>query len=423
MARKKTSTSKEDVAQEPVDETPEAETSTEDSDADAADVSETDDAEATVTEELPAEESPEITPESEETLEQPEVTEMTGPEVDESAERDQTTPPAPQTQPEAEKKGGFMPMVLGGLVAGGLGFGAAYFALPQSGGDLDAFRADVTAQLEKQSSELSKISSDLSGLPDIPDLTGLEAQTADLSAVAEALSDRIAGAEDMLAALDARLTTVEKRPIAEGASDAAVAAYERELKALQDAMAAQRSEIEAMTVEARNMEDNAAETARATMQRAALTRIQTALDTGMGFAPALGDLVASGIDVPEALVAVADEGVASLTQLQDSFPEAARAALGVSRQEAASKGEQSGFATFLKNQLGTRSLEPREGDDPDAVLSRAEAAMRDGRLTDALAELEALPDVGKDALSDWVSQVNNRQEALAAAEELGQKLN
>ena len=70
-----------------------------------------------------------------------------------------------------------------------------------------------------------------------------------------------------------------------------------------------------------------------------------------------------------------------------------------------------------------RSLLPREGDDPDAVLSRIEAAVGEGRLSDALAEIELLPDVAKDKLSDWAAQATRRNEAVAAAEALAGTLN
>ena len=68
-------------------------------------------------------------------------------------------------------------------------------------------------------------------------------------------------------------------------------------------------------------------------------------------------------------------------------------------------------------------MEPREGNDPDAVLSRAEAALREGRLTDALAELEALPEEGRAELSDWAGQAANRLAAVNAAQSLSETLN
>ena len=424
MAKKKTSASGKAETSEPVDDAPVtdelAETAADpedattiENDAPAAEeaktaVEEAPEAEATNTPDEPEE----LTPEAEQ-AETPEPEEAPVPDVGREA----------SGADGAGRKGGFAPLLLGGLAAGAIGFGAAYTVLPGTGGDTDALRSDITALLNEQSSDIADLGNAIAALPEAPDMSARDAASADMSAALEALADRLGAVEERFAALDTRLTDVEKRPISEGASDAAVAAYERELQALQDAMKAQRDEIEAMTAQAHSMKDNAEETALATMRRAALTRIQTALDTGVGFAPALGDLEAAGVEVPAALAEIAETGAPSLTQLQGAFPDAARAALGVSRQAAAEQGEQSGFATFLKNQLGTRSLEPREGNDPDAVLSRAEAALREGRLADALAEIEALPDAGREALAGWVSQVNLRQGALAAAEALGQELN
>ena len=48
---------------------------------------------------------------------------------------------------------------------------------------------------------------------------------------------------------------------------------------------------------------------------------------------------------------------------------------------------------------------------------------RDGRLIDALAEIEALPEVGRAELSDWSGRVAQRLEAIAAAQTLSENLN
>ena len=159
------------------------------------------------------------------------------------------------------------------------------------------------------------------------------------------------------------------------------------------------------------------------MRRATITRIRTALDTGGGFTTELAELETLGVTVPGALSRSADHGVATLTDLQTSFPAAARAALDAARAEAAKNGETGGFTAFLRTQLGARSLEPREGDDPDAVLSRAEAALREGRLNDVLAEVETLPELGRAEMSAWSGQVARRIEALAAAQTLSDDLN
>ena len=330
---------------------------------------------------------------------------------------------APVATP-VEKRPGALPMLLGGVLAGAVGFGAAYFWQSRTfESALRDIRQDVSERIDAQTGEISSLSQDLSKAPSISDLNAIKTMQSELTASFQTLSDRFSDAERQIADLETRLTGVEKRPVTEAASDAAVAAYERELKALQDAMAAQRAEIEAMATEAQTKEENAQEIAQATIRRAALTRVQTALDAGTGFAPALADLEITGLAIPDALRRVADAGVPSLSELQTEFPEFARVALAASREIAQRDGESGGFGAFLKTQLGARSLEPRAGNDPDAILSRAEAAARDGRLTDALAEIEALPDEGRAALSDWVTKAADRLEAIASAETLGQELN
>ena len=81
------------------------------------------------------------------------------------------------------------------------------------------------------------------------------------------------------------------------------------------------------------------------------------------------------------------------------------------------------LAAFVRRQTNARSLSPQEGDDADAVLSRAEAALRDGDLGAALAELEALPDAAKPALSDWISAAEERRDAVSAVESLTNTVN
>jgi len=49
----------------------------------------------------------------------------------------------------------------------------------------------------------------------------------------------------------------------------------------------------------------------------------------------------------------------------------------------------------------------------DAILSRAEAAVKDDRLTDALSELEALDLTARNQMNDWVSQAEERLAAVA----------
>ncbi|MEQ8897822.1 MAG: hypothetical protein RID23_12080 [Roseovarius sp.] len=327
-----------------------------------------------------------------------------------------------RTEQVTIRKGGFLPMLLGGVAAGAIGFGVAYylFAQPADTSAFDTYRSETDEKLQAQSDRLDTLTEQTGAAPD---LSALEQGQADLQDTLTTLSDRLTETRETVTALSGRLDEVESRPLTEGASEAAAAAYEAELKKLQDAMAAQRAEIEQMVSRAQELENEADSTAQATLKRAALSRIQTALDAGGGFADALADLQDTGMDVPEPLSRAANDGVATLPELQESFPEAARAALAAARNASAEAGESGGLSAFIRTQLGARSLEPREGDDADAILSRAEAATNAGRLTDALAEIEALPEVARAELSDWAGRAARRLETVAAAQQLSEELN
>ena len=129
------------------------------------------------------------------------------------------------------------------------------------------------------------------------------------------------------------------------------------------------------------------------------------------------------MEVPAALSGPAEDGLPTLSQLQASFPDAARAALDAAIR--ADTGSEAGdrLFSFLRVQTGMRSLTPREGDDPDAILSRAEAALRGGDLGTVLTELEGLPETGRSEMTGWEDVARVRLEALAAAEALSSSLN
>ena len=122
-------------------------------------------------------------------------------------------------------------------------------------------------------------------------------------------------------------------------------------------------------------------------------------------------------EIPEALRTAATDGVITLASLQDAAPDASRAALAASPTDA-----NAGFGGFLKRQLGARSVAPREGNDPDAILSRVEGAVHQGHLTDALAEAKTLPQEAKSAMSDWLDSIAIRLAVTSASEALMQRL-
>lgn len=317
-------------------------------------------------------------------------------------------PAAPFAEPA--KSGSAMPAILGGLVAGAIGFGAAYFVLP---------KPDTTlpAQISAQASEITVLRDQIAAIP-APDLSGVEAAQA-------ATADAMVAADERITALETRLNDLSNRAGDSGSVSAA--AYEAELDALRSEMENLRgtaiAELEAAREQAAEIENNAEAAARAATGRASLARIQSGMETGAPLGEALDDLAAAlQADVPAALTAVRD-GTPTLAALQSDFPALARAALATARAEGVSGEAEGGLASFLRNQFDVRSVAPKEGDGTDAILSRAEATLRQGRLTDTLAEVGALPEVARAELSDWIALAEARADALAAAATLSTSLN
>ena len=352
--------------------------------------------------------------------------------------------PAPEAAPVAarpasESNGpGFVPLLLGGLVAGAIGWAAATFL---TGADEAAV-------------DLSPLEGRVASLEADDRIAALEAEIATLRAATGApveggvditpLTQSQAAIEARLSDLADRLGQLEAAPpalagdLSKGGSDQAplqqaLATVGGDLGALRDDVAALSGEVEALrgdtaeqitaataplservaAVETRlaEIEDVAgdAEAEAARLARAAArNQLAIAVETGVPFdeqVDALGD-------VPDPLARQAEAGVPTAQDLSDPFPALSRDALRAAR--AAGADDVGGLNGFLRAQLGARSLEPREGDDPDAVLSRAEAAVRDGDLDAALAEIEALPPEARAVLEDWAARARARREAEAA---------
>ncbi len=354
-------------------------------------------------------------------------------------------PEEPKTDTsDSSKRGGFIPALAGGILAAFLGFVAGrsdildpYLPDALKGTDLEQLVTTLGASDARQADDLLVLRAQFEATkpPDLGPVelrlarieTEVQAQIASSKAESDSLWAHLRNLEARLDPVNARLEELEKRPMTESASESAIAAYDRELAALRDAIAAQRRDVQNMMAEARaaeadarELETNAAIAARQAEIQATVARLHTALNSGAPYDRILAEVTDAGITVPEILGASAHDGVASLASLGDAFPKAARAALSASR---AAQGNSSGLSGFLQRQLGARSVRPRDGDDPDAILSRAEAALTDGRLAQALEELAALPDNARAQMRGWVDTATTRMTALKAAEELAQSLN
>lgn len=323
-----------------------------------------------------------------------------------------------------DRRGGFGAAFAGGLVAAILGFLAAKAdlidpLLPPGwrSADMSAAISGLDARIAANSAQVTDIADRMDAIS-VPDIAPLAARMDDLGARIAPVSEEVAQMRGTLDAIDMRLTELEKRPLVEGVSPSAIAAYERELDALRDAVAQQRTEVVALIDEARALDSSAAEAARQAAIQTILTRLLSALDEGVPFTSIVDELDALGQDVPAQLANVSGDGVVTLSSLQSTYPAAARQALKDAR--AADRDGDKGLGAFLQRQLGARSVEPRDGDDPDAILSRAEAAVTNGQLRTALDELSALPDAAKPAMEDWMARADQRLAALEAAAALVQ---
>ncbi len=362
---------------------------------------------------------------------------------------------------EPARRGGFLPLLLGGVLAAALGFGAAWFARDRLGAtDTDladrltaletqpatideatarrlddaeariaaieaaaqdvpaeapadvvdppvaSIPAELTQRLEEFDQRLAAIEAEPEPAPATPgSLAGdiLAGEPADAPAlpdaaslradILEAIEPRLADAETTLNDFDARLAQAEAASAA--ATESAAQAAER--------AAAAESSAEADATRARIRE--------------AVATLSRAVDAGDPFAPVVTDLAADGVAVPDALTRLAETGAPALGSLREAFPEAARAGLAAARADGATEG--SGLGAWLGGQLAIRSVTPRTGDDPDAILSRVEANLRQGRLDAAVTEAEGLPAPVQEAMAGWLDQARARvaaDSALAALE-------
>ncbi|PZO67097.1 MAG: hypothetical protein DI498_05020 [Paracoccus denitrificans] len=363
------------------------------------------------------------------------------------ADAPRTTRDAPAVP--AARRGGFWPLFLGGVIAAALGAGATYWAIPRlpaqwqpagapavaTGVDeqaLDQRFADLRAESENAARAAAEAAVNSAGaslapealraaqeagadaartaLADLPAPTqgGTDpAQVAQLTTTIEAQAQRIAALESTvqplttsdvpqrLSALDQQIKDLAARP------DFDPAVAERLAALIQQADAAQ-AKLNDVESEAGRLQQAAEDAARQARANSAATIFTQSLDTTITDdqrAAALADLEQAGVAANPALQAP----VVPLDQLKSEFEDAAQAGLRAALR-AGSEGTGNAFVNFLKVQTGAHSVEPKEGSDPDAVLSRARAKVADNDIAAALSEIDALPEVSRTAMTEWTAK-------------------
>lgn len=326
----------------------------------------------------------------------------------------------------AQSRNTVWPLIAAGVFSTALGFGAALYL----GGDGWPFGKDtsaidaLTVQLKGQDSRLSDLEQK------IADLSDQLSEKTDRAAL-DSLKDQIAvvagsvdGIEPGINEIKQRLGDIENRPIPKvGATEEAVRAYEQELSAMRQMFEKELARIEAAQSDAIKEGETITALASAAIERAALARIETALDSGSEFSEAVATLKDTGAEIPPPLIVVSETGVPALSQLQNDFPDIARAVLDAAPNDDADSPVVDRTAAFIRSQLGIRSLTPREGGNSDAILSRAEAWLKSGDIEKTLAELQLLPGNPVDELSNWIARAQERQDAINAVSALSDTLN
>ncbi len=355
--------------------------------------------------------------------------------TEENAESDEIAESFPPDSEPVPQKSSFLPMLLGGLVAGAIGFFAAFALVPGLATDKDAM-ASIAEATEKNAASLGGLGErldelgasipkpvDTSGLESA--VTSLEGQSATLAAGLTALQEKpdvdLSGITGDLSSLAERVTALE---VSEGnASSAQAAEAEAQLEAFKVDLAALIADAEAKiaVAEERAAEIEAAAAAAALVaeKEAVLSKLKASVDGGATYK----DLIEGLESVPPELANHADNGVPTLVVLQQDFPDAARAALATVQTVPDDASTTERLTAFLRRQTNARSLAPKEGDTPDAILSRAEAQLGKGLLPETLTELDALPDEAKSAMSGWLTDAKTRQAALQAVDALSAKTN
>ncbi len=379
-----------------------------------------------------------------------------------SSEPPRADAPPPAAPPRARPS--FVPMVLGGAIAAGLGYAAAWTDILPRPPDptLTPQVAALATEQRALDARIAALASDIADLAARPDedteaRAGLEAALQRIADEGAALRALIAAAEATAATADTeraglsdRLTALENRPqVTVALSEAAQAAVEDQIAGLRREAAEALARVEAdretlaedaverfdaLQLEVRSAlagiaaEQAALESARsaaaaeaeADRRAAAEASLRAAVESGAPLADTLQALAdITGAPPPEALSAHAQDGVPTLASLRETFPDSARAALDAALRAQVDAGEVGRIEGFLRVHSGIRSLAPQAGDSPDAVLSRAEAALSGADIAGALALVATLPPEGRAAMQPWVDQAETRRAALAALDALG----
>ncbi len=389
--------------------------------------------------------------------ERPKATEpKSKPEPEEKSKGKSAASPPPPPPKEAKSRGGFAGFT--GVVAGGVVAAVAgYLVAVNLNPDQPEFQAEFRALAAVFSERLTEMEDRISVLEtgsESPDFKGLKDDLDNLkqalAAETKELAERLALTETQLSDALTGLESARNR-LAENLSETGgeisqatnelIARYGVEIDALKAQLAEQleasagltaridevseraTEQLAAARTKVEELSETAANAAKSVDLSVAAERLRAAVETGKSYTGLLAQITgAAAVEVPDALLKDSDNGVATLVELQQVYPEAARRALKASIRGEAGDGLGEKLTAFLKSQIGARSLEEKEGDDADAVLSQAEAALRRGELKRATELVRTLPPAGLVEMSNWLAAAEARLAVQAALDEFTETL-
>lgn len=376
-----------------------------------------------------------------------------------AADTSRTQTAAVSPAPVVVRRGGFLPMFLGGVAAAAIGAGAAWWAIPRYAPHLltapgtapatAVAPAADSAAIEARSVEAARAAASETAA-EIARNTATEAAQAALAASTAGMAQ--AGAPlseaDARAATEAATAAATKAGADAGARSGARSGAEAaraalagmpdtgagladQIAALDKGLAELRERPQTDPGLAQRIDKLAAELDQT---RARLDQIQRASEDAARRSAAAA-MLAQALDHPVEPAARASAvktlephagadaarlgEVVSLTELRARWDDAARAALRAANAAGQDGGSGNALTSFLRAQTGARSIEPRDGQDADAVLSRAGDAVRRGAIAQALNELDALPEAAREPMARWQADARNWVAASAAVAAMG----
>ena len=342
--------------------------------------------------------------------------------------------PVPQ-QAQRSQFFGLFGFMFAGLLVALASFGGAQYS--SGNWPFERIATDFEARLATQSDEISALNALIASYDDTTALQDLQAQIDGMRTIVTDLAalqveiEQLFGIQnetiDRVAALEEKLTSQSG---INPAANAEITRYATALKLVQtqiseqnNAIAEQRAGIAELSAAVELTQQETKSATHQSLTDGTISQVIGALESGAPFAFAIAGLQDFDNLLTPALVAAAPYGVPTADALARAFPEQSRTALIAARTTSTSQASGSNrVGDFLRSQLGMRSITPRAGNDPDAVLSRAEAAIQAGQVSNALSALTALPDSARTSMAGWIEQAELRQAAQLAVAALSQQL-